>query len=337
VNRIVLEDLQSIAEHALPWENIFGKTILVTGSNGFLGRHIVKVLEFFNTTRSADIDIICLSKSNGTTPKGVTSIVQDVCSPISINKWVDFVFHAASPAKPSLYSKRPVDTINANVLGTINLLNEFPDATMLYFSSGGVYGCMDKENIPISETCYGYVDPTDFKACYNESKRMAENICASYFYQFATPTIIVRPSYVYGPLMASNDERACSTFVHNAISRKPITLTSGASATRSFCYITDAITGFFSALFFGEYGQAYNIGAIEETSISDLAKVVSDCFPAGQVKISKSENRSTKNTVNRSCLSIEKIKKLGWIPKIGLKKGIERTISSYKKELSNGI
>tara|TARA_R100000808_G_C2128609_1_gene138278 strand:+ start:54 stop:446 length:393 start_codon:yes stop_codon:yes gene_type:complete len=130
--------------------------------------------------------------------------------------------------------------------------------------------------------------------------------------------------------MNINDERVCSQFIANAMTNKTITLTGNIEATRSFCYISDAIIGFFTALFLGVPSEAYNIGSDTETKIIDLAKCVQNLFTRQQIEIKYKSININSNTVNRSFLNINKIKKLGWQPSISLSEGLQRTILSYK-------
>ncbi len=101
-------------------------------------------------------------------------IEQDVCKPINITEKVHFIVHAASQASPNYYKRDPVGTLCPNVLGThylLELAREKEVESFLFFSSGEVYGEVSADRIPTKEEWYGYVDPTNIRSCYAESKR----------------------------------------------------------------------------------------------------------------------------------------------------------------------
>ena len=128
--------------------------------------------------------------------------------------------------------------------------------------------------MPTPETYFGNVSSVGPRACYDESKRLAETICSIYHEKFGVATKIVRPFNVFGPGMKHDDRRVVPMFAYQAMSSQPITVHGDGHQTRTFCYITDAITGFLKVLLVGKPGEAYNIGnADNEISMRDLAQV----------------------------------------------------------------
>jgi nucleoside-diphosphate-sugar epimerase len=109
---------------------------------------------------------------------------------------------------------------------------------------------------------------------------------------------------------------------------------SDGKAIRSFCYLSDAITAFFTVILKGEIGQAYNVGNDEaEISVIDLANLLVSLYPERKLKVIKQDESAMpgylKSPFNRHVPDINKIKQLGWIPQINLKKGFRRTIESF--------
>ena len=147
-------------------------------------------------------------------------LVQDVCEKIIIDSKIDFIIHAASQASPKFYGKDPVGTINANVIGTINLLElakRNKVEKFLYFSSSEVYGNLNEEDIPTKEDKFGSIDPCNVRSCYSEGKRAGETICISWKHQYSIPVVIVRPFHTYGPGMDLNDGRVYADFIKNIV------------------------------------------------------------------------------------------------------------------------
>jgi nucleoside-diphosphate-sugar epimerase len=345
-NKIILADLKQIAEAKLNWSAFSGKTILISGANGFLPAYMVETLLFLNHKQIIkDVRVLALVRNldkaksrfkDYLNNENLEFIVQDVCDPINIERKIDFIIHAASQASPKYYGTDPVGTLSANTLGTINMIKLAHANTVesfLYFSSSEVYGILDESKIPTNEMDFGYVDPTNIRSCYAESKRMGENICVSWFYQYGIPAKIVRPFHTYGPCLNLDDGRVYADFISDIVNNRDIIMKSDGSAVRSFCYLSDATIAFFLVLLNGKNGEAYNVGNPQcETSIIDLAEILVKLFPQKKLKVVKSEIQVTgyiKSVVNRSCPDSAKIQKLGWKPGIDIREGFIRTVKSY--------
>ena len=343
---IVQEDLERIISVNLPWENLRNSTVLISGANGSLPAYMVETLLYLNNIKNLNIQVIGLVRnrnkaldrfSNYQDRNDFKLLVQDVCTPIDDIEPIDYIIHTASQASPKYYTKDPVGTINANVLGTHNLLTLAKRNQLkgfLFFSSGEVYGQVDDSQIPTQEDQYGYLDPMNLRSCYAESKRMAETICVSWFRQYGLPTKIVRPFHTYGFGMSLDDGRVYADFVADIINNRDIQIKSDGTATRAFCYIADATIGFFTVLLKGENGQAYNIGNDQcEISIFDLANKLINLFPEKSLKVIKdvdtNDREYLKSNVSRNCPDITKVGNLGWKPTTSIEDGFTRTICSF--------
>jgi len=355
LNKIVQEDLQFIVDQNLPWNDLNNSTILVAGANSYLAAYMVETILYLNDICNKKIHVIALTRNKEKAWKryehhknrnDLEFIYQDVCEPIQFNndRKINYIIHAASPASPKYYDVDPVGTLSANTIGTMNLLDIAKKEDIncfLYLSTGGVYGRIEEINLPMGEDDYGYLDPTDVKSCYNESKRMGENICVSWSHQHGIPTKIVRISYVYGPGMDLNDKRVFHAFVSDIVKGRNILMKSDGHDTRAFCYIADAAAAFFTVLLKGGIGEAYNVGVENQTSIIGLANILIDLFPEKGTKIIKrgvgTSPDNIKGPIRKSCLDISKIKLLGWEPVFDIKEGSKRTIISYSGEAAGHV
>ena len=347
-NNIIKEDLETIYNSDIDWSKFYNSTILITGANGFLPAYLVESLLYLNYVNlKNNVRVIVLVRnienakirfSEYLEDKHLEFIEQDVSDSILISKKVDYIIHAASQASPKFYGIDPVGTLKANVLGTMNLLEVAKNndiKSFLYFSSGEVYGELDSKQIPTKENIFGYINPTNVRSCYAESKRMGENICVSYHHQYGVSAKIVRPFHTYGPKMKLDDGRVYADFVSDILKEKDICMRSDGSATRSFCYLTDATVGFFKILLDGKNGEAYNMGnPNEELSISELAKILVNLYPEKGLKVikklDKENNNYLKSSLTRNSPNIIKISELNWYPFVSTKEGFKRTIESYK-------
>jgi nucleoside-diphosphate-sugar epimerase len=347
---IVKEDLEYITSVEIPWEVLEGKNILITGANGFLPAYMIETILFLNDHRfknKAKIFALARNKARALARfsgygrrKDLAFIIQDVCAPLKIAKRMDFVIHAASQASPKFYGVDPVGTILANTVGTANLLTlavKHKSEGFMFFSSGEVYGEVRSEQMPIKEDFYGFVDPGLVRSCYAEGKRAGENMCVSWSQQYGVPVKIIRPFHTYGPGMRLDDGRVFADFVADVVKGRDIVMKSDGSAVRAFCYLADAISGFFTVLLKGSLAQAYNVGNDQgQTSIAELAKILVGILPDKHLKIIREDNKFVsgylKSNISINVPDTGKIRQLGWKPFYSVKEGFSRTIRSFKSE-----
>lgn len=345
---IIEEDLKYIVNSDVPWSDLEGKKILITGANGMLPSYMVETILFLNDTQFKNkVKIFAvvrsIEKSQTRFRKylnrpDLVFIIQDIVAPLTITENIDYIIHAASNASPKYYGSDPVGTLLPNIIGTFNCL-EFAKKkdiqSFLFFSSGEVYGSVENINRPINETAFGKSDPTLIRSCYSESKRMGETMCVAWHKQYGIPTKIIRPFHTYGPHMKLDDGRVFADFVSDVIQKKDLLLKSAGNAKRTFCYSSDATIAFFLVLLNGCAGEAYNVGGNEknEISILDLAQMLVNLFPEYNLKIIKNETGFDegyiKSPIDRIIPDISKIQTLGWTPKISIPDGFRRTVRSF--------
>lgn len=345
-NPVVDEDLARIVSSDLPWDRLFGRTVLISGANGFVPAYMVETLLHLNDTKRAGIRVVALVRNFERAKRrlgphlhrsDLMVTVQDVREPYQGPKVVDFIVHAASQAGAKFYASDPVGTFDANVTGTQRMLELARDARsegFLFFSSGEVYGRVDDPTKGVKETDYGPLDPLTVRSCYPEGKRAGETLCACWHAQYGVPAKIVRLSHTYGPGMDLNDGRVFADFVADLVARRDITLKSDGRASRPFCYLADATAAFFTVLLLGKSSEAYNVGTEVETSISDLAEMLCTLFPDRNCKVirqvSQSDIRNEADRVSAGHFDTSKIRSLGWEPTTTLEEGFRRTVKSYE-------
>ncbi|MEW6722665.1 MAG: NAD-dependent epimerase/dehydratase family protein [Candidatus Micrarchaeota archaeon] len=321
-----------------------GKSVLVTGGAGFLGAFFLDVLHQLNENFSRPCEIICLDSFISGTPKRIAHLegqkhVKLVKGSITepLPGWLkpDYILHCASIASPTFYRLHPIETMDANVNGTRNLLElarRHPIKSMVFFSTSEIYGDPPTGMVPTPETYRGYVSCTGPRACYDESKRFGETLCVNFHRAHGVPVKSVRPFNVYGPGLRLDDKRVIPDFFSNGFRGEDIALLSDGRPTRSFCYLSDAADGFLRVLLRGRNGEAYNVGNDEEISMLDLARKISGLFGRG-VTFKKSEDKEylTDNPMRR-CPDLAKIRsELGYSPKVALDEGLARTKKWYER------
>jgi nucleoside-diphosphate-sugar epimerase len=346
-NPIMEKDLEQIASAALPWERLANQVVMVTGGGGFLASYLIKALLAIEAKHRLGLRVISVMRSPLTDKSRLAPylahpnlriVIHDIARPMPEGfPRADFIIHSASQASPKYYGIDPIGTLTANSIGTMYLLEhaaKHKSTGFMFFSSGEVYGQPLNPELPVTELDYGYVDPMQVRSCYAESKRLGETMCAAWSQQHGLHTSVVRPFHTYGPGLALDDGRVFADFVADVVACRDIVLKSDGMAQRPFCYIADATEGFLTVLLKGDNAQAYNVAnPSTEISMRDLAHLVSGLFPERRVgvrfAIPSSTNAYLKSPIARSCPSIEKIKGLGWQPKVGVAEGFRRTIQTF--------
>ena len=144
----------------------------------------------------------------------------------------------------------------------------------IFFSSSEIYGNPDKKNIPTKETYNGNVSSIEDRSCYDEGKRVGETLCYFYKIKQKVDICIFRPFNVFGPGMPRNDYRVFPRFFSSIKDKKPITIFKKGNQTRTFCYVTDAITAMFIVTLIGK-NFVYNIGNNKpELNMNKLHKIM---------------------------------------------------------------
>lgn len=347
VSDVILEDARLVAEnHAARLRPLAGSTVLLTGAGGFLGSYLLDVLLALGRESGRPCRVIAVDNFQVGLPDRVAHLeneprveflTHDVTQPLSLDGGVDWIVHAASIASPTFYRRLPLETIDVNVNGTWRMLELARAGVrgMLSISSSEVYGDPVPEAIPTPETYMGNVSSIGPRACYDESKRLGETLCTTYFRRFGTPVKIVRPFNVYGPGQRLDDMRIIPDLMSAALVRRPIVLHSDGRPTRSFCYLRDAAVAILLVLVSDADGEVFNVGNDEEISIRELAELMARL--AGPPSLPVEFRTSTDpdylaDNPQRRCPDLTKLRtRLGWRPEVGLADGLDRTLRSYRE------
>ncbi|MDO8564491.1 MAG: NAD-dependent epimerase/dehydratase family protein [bacterium] len=347
MSKIVNQDVESIVA-ALRKEAgaLEGKTLLISGGSGFLGSHFLAVMAKLNqTVFKKPCKVITLDNYiTGTrqnplgdiTDPHFTYLKGDICTPLKVKGPIDYIIHMAGIASPVYYIKYPLETIHTATIGTENLLKlarEKKSKKFLFFSSSEIYGDPAPEFVPTPETYRGNVSSVGPRACYDESKRLGETLCMVYHSLYKVPVVIVRPFNVYGPGMKPHDRRVIPQFLSCAFAGKVLPIHGSGLQTRSYCYTTDALVGFFKTILTKRSGEVYNIGSHEgETNLVDLASAMEKIL-GRKLKIAKIPYPAEypADEPSRRCPDLTKARtELNYVPKVDLETGLKRMIDWYK-------
>lgn len=334
-----------------------GRSVLMTGGAGFLGYYMVQGVLHWND-RVAPSDRIAMTVFDNYVrgvPEWLESIRKrpdltlvrfDMRHPLpEPMPEFDYIIHAAGIASPTYYRAHPLETMDANIDGLRRLL-EYARARLdqgrnfsgcIFYSSSEIYGDPSPDMIPTPEDYRGNVSCTGPRACYDESKRYGETLCAVYAKHYGVPVRMVRPFNNYGPGLKISDRRVIADFARDVMAGRDIVMLSDGHPTRTFCYVADAVVGYYKALVRGGPGEPYNIGIDRpEISIRQLAeKVVSTAHElfdyAGKAVFSESdESDYLIDNPNRRCPDMTKSHtEIGYYPTILVDEGLRRALSWY--------
>lgn len=342
--RIVEQDAKTIANAPLDWEKLRGKTILISGANGYVPQYFVHSLLKRNDMYKDKIRIIALCRNQARARERFAQydgrqdfkvLLQNVCTPVHLEEPVDYIIHGASPASQKARFENPVLTFDANVTGCGNLLQlaQKKQAEFLLMSSIDIYGNGFGSD-RLTEDHYGELDPLNIRNVYACAKRAAETLCACYAYNGGLCKI-VRPSQILAGGIGLDDGRLHIDFISQMLRGNEIVLKGDGTPLRTFLYITDAITGMLTVLLKGKKGEAYNLCTeANEASVLELAQIMASQITGRTVRIHVNKNtrtsdRSVTQAVPTVCGSSAKIRTLGWEAEISLEKACKRMMAFY--------
>ncbi len=308
---------------------------LVTGGAGFLGSHLCDRLLAEGVNVIAMDNLITGSLDNIahlTDRPEFTYVHHDVIEPICIEGPLDYVFHLASPASPVDFSTRPKEILKVNAWGTERALDVAmaKHARFFFASTSEVYG--DPLVHPQTEEYWGNVNPIGVRGVYDESKRYGEAITMAYRRAYGVDTKIVRIFNTYGPRMRLDDGRVVPNFVGQALRGEPITVYGTGTQTRSFCFASDLIDGFWKLMNSDQSGPI-NIGNPIERTMIEFAQEIK-ALTGSSSEIVYEELKTADDPKQRRPDITRARELLGWEPKVTLKEGLQQTIAYFQKRLS---
>jgi dTDP-glucose 4,6-dehydratase len=306
--------------------------VLVSGAAGFLGSHLTdSLLAEGHTVVGAD-NLSTGSLQNiehlSNEPR-FHFLQQDICEGFDPGK-VDYVFNFASPASPGEYYRLGIETLMVGSNGTRNMLElaRRYGAEFLHASTSECYG--DPLVHPQDEEYWGHVNPIGPRSVYDESKRFSEALVMAYHRYYGVSTRLVRIFNTYGPRLQENDGRVISNFITQALKGEDLTVFGDGSQTRSFCYVSDEISGILSLSRTDEH-LPVNIGNPSEWTVSECAQAV--------LRVTGSTSKIVylplpEDDPIRRQPNISKAKRLlGWEPKIDLETGLRLTLDYFRQRV----
>ncbi len=315
------------------------KRVLVTGSDGFIGSHLVEEL----LKEGYEVKAFALYNSFNTwgwldtLPKETLDKIEvftgDVRDPNAVReamKDVDAVMHLAALIAIPFSYYAPDTYVDTNIKGTLNVLQAARDLgnkRVLVTSTSEVYGTA--QYVPIDEK-----HPYQGQSPYSATKIGADRLAESFYRSFDLPVTIVRPFNTYGPRQSAR--AVIPTIITQLLAGKTEIKLGSLEPTRDFNYVKDTAKGFIAILKSDKtIGQEINIATQQEISIGQLAEeLIKQINPNAKVVCDNQRLRPEKSEVERLLGANTKIKSLtDWAPKYTFEEGLAETISWLKENL----
>lgn len=342
------EEVRAMQQQKFSWEKLSGKTIMLSGATGMVGKCMIDLLMAYNEAygkQTAPIRVIALSRNAERAKERFKEYWEkenfqyvscDVNVKIPECGKADYIVHAASNTHPLQYSQDSIGTIASNVIGTKNMLDyavSHQTERFCFVSSVEVYGENRGDTERFDENYLGYINCNTLRAGYPESKRLGETLCNAYYQTHHLDFVIPRLSRVYGPTMLSSDSKAIAQFLKKAAAGEDIILKSAGNQLYSYTYVLDAAMGIFTALLKGVCGEAYNISDIgSEVTLKQITEWLAEDNGMKVIfEMPDATEQKGYSTATKALLDTDKIQKLGWIPQTHMREGLHKTVESLRK------
>lgn len=318
--------------------------ILITGGSGFIGSNLARKL----LKSGHEITIF------DNEARGKISRLNDICGEINYikgdirdfdavtkaTKGIDLLAHLAYINGTEHFYNIPEIILEVALKGIVNtvqaaLENKVPQ--FLLMSSSEVYQTPDV--VPTPENILMKIpDAFNPRYSYGGGKLISELYLINYARKFFDRALIVRPHNIYGPDMGWEHVIPHFAIKASQLQKKitegslmPFEIQGSGLQTRAFSFIDDFVEGCDVIIKHGSHNNIYNLGTDEEITIKDLAQKVLDYFDISTEIISTLE---PEGQTTRRCPDLDKARRLGFIPTVSLKEGLNRTLEWYLKELN---
>lgn len=318
-----------------------GKNILVTGGAGFIGSHLCERL------LTEGHQVICLDNFSTSHEQNIHGLLEhpkfkflrrDINEPFDPEAFpelsslkikltgIEEIYHLACPTTIKKFDQYRLQTLFANSVGTRFILDLAVKyrSRVLFASSSVIYGGRGDGRLVFPEEMEGIFDHLSPRACYDEGKRFAETMFATYAQVHGLETKIARIFRTYGPRMPLFDGHLIPDFILDAVDGRPVTIYGDQSFRTSLCYVTDIVDGLFRLMAAPNDVRVVNLGSDQDLEIAEVARrVIEMTGSSSEIKFEP----GLKFLTSLGLPDIRRAKEmLGWLPLVRLEDGLTRTI-----------
>lgn len=312
------------------------RKVVITGGAGFIGSHLAERL-IANTDDQIILvdnfrrDSLKYAPALHNHPK-VQTVTADVQDPIAVAgavKGADVVVHLAAIAGVSSYQSESLQTLQTNILGTVNMLEQSTQAKVknfIHFSTSEVFG---PDALWVDEmTPHGIGPVSEKRWVYATSKLAGEHFTLRYAEKYGFDCAVIRPFNVYGPRQVG--EGAISNFCRAVVAGKPMQIYGDGSPIRAWCFVDDLVDAVITVMKNPPRDErVFNIGNPREVETTlGLARRIVSVDPAAQYV----HKESVQQEVRARVPNIERARRLlAFEPQVDLTEGLKRTLDWFKE------
>jgi UDP-glucose 4-epimerase len=299
--------------------------ILILGSEGFIGKHLVTFFLHKNyTVFGCDLFEVASQSYNYIKVSRLSPEFQDVFASREYNVCIN----AAGSGNVNYSMTHPVSDFEANALDTMRVLDNIktyqPACRYLHLSSAAVYG--NPQKLPVTEN-----DKLQPLSPYGWHKLIAENICKEYTSVYGLSTAALRPFSVYGPYLQKQLLWDMFVKFKNSNAEQGIVMWGTGKESRDFIYIDDLVLAVELVIKHGAMqANIYNVATGNEVTIATIVKVFQQ-YMFGNYRVTFNEQVREGDPLNWRA-DISAIAQLGFKPSISLDNGIQK-LTTWLKSL----
>ena len=343
-NEIIKEDMDWICSAELPWEDLRGAKILLTGATGLIGGNILRALLCAGKQKDLQLQVFAVVRSLKKAEALFPHLREETCVTFLAGSMenlpqlpgrIDYIIHGACPTTSTYMVARPADVIRTSVQGTMSLLDAGRNSGckgFVFLSSMEAYGTV-REETELTEDILGTIDLLNVRSCYPESKRMCEMLCTSYAVQYGMRAMSIRLAQTFGPGIEYDDSRVFAMMARCAIEGRDIVLATKGTSRRPYLYTAQAVTAILTVLLKGESGETYNAAnPATYCSVYEMGEMVAERFAQGKIRVLVDEEGDASRYPAPSYLKLnaDKLMRLGWKPEGDLVYMYERLAKTMK-------
>lgn len=320
-------------------EYVLPGSYLITGVSGFVGSCLARKLLSAEADVTVTAPVRNLSKARRhfpDNPQGLKLLETDVMEFCTAHSGdYDYIIHCASPTSGQYMATHPVETYEFILNSTIGLLKMSLGGgrlkSFIFVSSVEFYGDVDDDTVQLTEDMSGKIDFDSPRSSYPLAKQAAEFACKCYAAEYGVPVRIARLTQTFGEGIDPADTRVFSQFARSVAEGRDIVLHTEGTSCKPYCHSSDMVSAVLTILYRGENGRSYNVANPDTyISIRGLAEFLRDNFNKEigvRVELHPEIHYAPPTKLR---LSVDRLMRLGWRPRVGLRDMFARYIDYLK-------